>query len=186
MSFDFIIQDKTMIQDSFQMLRQCAQHQWMLDIFGVNDIISCLEPFLSRSDNLRWLTLTILYPFLPQLSDKQKNSLLLTQMDTKRLIQNLRNPCSFDSAVKLMTHAVSLPFNIKRLFENGIVELLAEFLNDQNIRQEDQDNIVSLIENIVTADTSSVDLIEQHSTTTNKNPATNATCSVEFIQLLES
>lgn len=164
---------------TFQILNQCIQHQWMSDSFDAADIYNCLEPFLSGTDELRWLSLIALYPLLSQFSDRQKEPLLLTQTDIEYLIENLRTVHSFHHAIKLMTHAITFICNVKKLVESGIVELLAEILNEENLSQEDQDNIVLLIEKIVTTDISSVDFQELDSIDP-ETPQTNV-----FIQQLE-
>lgn len=146
---------------AFQILHQCVQYQWMLEVIDVHDIFSCLEPLLSRGDILRWLSLVALYPLFPQLSNKQRNLAMLTQSDVGYLMQSLRNPHSIHSSVKLLSGAVSSIHNVKVLFENDVTELLAELLEDQSISQEDMNSIVLLIENIVTTDVNGDDLKEQ-------------------------
>lgn len=158
----FLLQDEVTLQATLQILHQSVQYQWVSEVIDNTDIYNCLEPFLCRADNLRWLSLIALYPLLPQLSEDQKQSLQLTQTDIGHLVQYLQNTHTFRDAVQLLTHAMSLTHNIKVLLENGVVELLAEFLDDQKTSEEDQDKVVLLIENMVTTDISTVDFQEQN------------------------
>ena len=82
---------------------------------------------------------------------------LLTQADIRNLIQSLQNPHYIHDAVKLLSYAVSIAYNVKVMFENGITELLAELLEDRSICQEDIDSIAVLIDKLVTTDVSGVD-----------------------------
>lgn len=145
---------------AFQLLHKCVQHQWMLEIANVTDTYNCLEPFLSRADHFRWLSLVALYPFLPQLSDKQKNLVLLTPTDIRYLIQGLQHSHSIPSTIKILSYAVSIKHNVKVLFDNAILELLAEVLEDESICQEDKECIALLIEKVVAADVNQLDLQE--------------------------
>lgn len=119
---------------------------------NVTDIYTCLKVFLHRSDNLRWLTIGILYSLLPHLSAEQKSQILLVQTDTEHLIRSLRTADSFHSTLQLIAHAISLLQNMKVLHAGGVLEVLAEMLDDENISQCDQNDIALLIEKMVTAD----------------------------------
>jgi hypothetical protein len=179
----FIMQGEASMKVPFHVLHQSVHCQWMLDeVIDVNDIFICLEPLLSRVDILRWLSLLALYPLFPQLSSKQRNLALLTQADIGDLVQSLQNPHSIHSAVELMSCAVSSVHNVKVLLENGIVELLAELLEDQCICQGDMNSIVMLIEKIATADVTGVNLQEQPSVIEDQVETTSET--VFFIQQL--
>ena len=140
------------MQATFQILQTCVKYEWMVETIDVNDVYNSLECFLSLSDESRLLTLFVLYPLLPKLSDEQKNLMLLTQSDIKNLMQKLRDGHTFHSTLRVMTYALTLLHNVKTLFENGVPELLAEFLEDPDISVEDQENVAQLIENLVNAD----------------------------------
>ena len=129
-----------------------VKYEWMVETIDVNDVYNSLECFLSLSDESRLLTLFVLYPLLPKLSDEQKNLMPLTQSDIKHLKQRLRDSHTFHSTLWVMTYALTLLHNVKTLFENGVPELLAEFLEDPDISVEDQENVAQLIENLVNAD----------------------------------
>ena len=143
------MQDELIMQATFRILQTCVQYEWMLEMIDVNDVYNSLECFLSRSDKSRLLTLYVLYPLLPKLSDQQRNLMLLTQSDIKNLTQKLRDTHTFHDTLQVMNCSLTLVHNVKILFENGVSELLAEFLEDPDISVEDQENIAQLIENLL-------------------------------------